>query len=227
MVKLEMSGRIPGGIALYLVQSALLRVDMRATAYLTGGCLRDAWHGVPHKDVDIAIVNLPVAFMAGRLQHELEAIGFTPRTTRDKEELAPSDSDEVRVQYVKSYVYSATGEVVDILVYAPSFCTLRDVLLSHDHNINMFGGQIEDDGTIGVYYPWHYMGHCYRMREQVSESRIEYIQHVAARLGWGYHAYRPVVKHPHLNMPRPPAAVGATWQWTDHQGNKGLTNILT
>lgn len=189
MIKLKMPGSVPGVAELCFVTEALQRVTGgTAKCCLTGGCLRDAYHGHEQvKDIDIAIWSLRLdeheAFIGA-----LEDLGFEPRDEFEDGLLA-SDAGSERIESVYAMV-SPWPRAVDLLIYADHFVDMEHVVRSHDHNINMFGGllTVAADGVldVDVFYPWHNMGRTFQMRDNVDRRRINHIRTVSQRLGWTY-----------------------------------------
>lgn len=169
-----------------LRQSGLHQTDIDCA--LTGGCIRDLYHGVDYKDVDIAFWGLPKKpwNVIALLAEEIEKLGFRRAERPEDATKQPSDADADRVDSVITFE-SGCGETVDVLFYSHQHHTLKDVLDSHDHTISQFAAYLDRGNEVRyVYRNSHFMGKCHRLRDNVSAERIQRVWYTSQKLGWQY-----------------------------------------
>jgi hypothetical protein len=185
MKLLKMPGHVPGMEDLRTVLTILGKEGLAA---LTGGCLRDAYHNMPHKDIDIALYGNVSEATRKRLFTELIARGYQCTCERgDGVNVEPSDADSDRIDHVMQF-QTPTGERLDILCYTEEYCSIKQVLESHDHTISQFTAMMDmANQELFVYYLHEVgMGRCYQVRDNVCDKRIAHIEQTCKRLGWSY-----------------------------------------
>jgi hypothetical protein len=194
MKKLVMRRDIPGQTELRALTAAVGSV---ASLALTGGCIRDAWHGVDHKDIDVAIFGIQEGtYSAIRLAVlNLASQGWaivnraespTPWDEMEDYDNSCDDNNGVRLLEVLS-LRTPDGAAVDVLLYNTHFESIEQVLRSHDHTLSQFCARIEPAGSIEAYYLNDYfMGYCWQVRNEVNMARKEHQRTKCAQLLWTY-----------------------------------------
>lgn len=169
----------------------LLRVDANVLACcncaIAGGAVRDVQHGFPFKDVDVAFWNMnPAEFLEtwrqyfARCPYPVKIDGCTQ---------ASAEGDDSRVQAVLQFTLIGTplGDVeVDWLLYNQEYTTLQEVLDSHDHSISQYGMWYDEEFDHHVGYFGKEVGHCYRLRPDISDERVTRVKETCVKLDWSY-----------------------------------------
>lgn len=215
MVNIELPGPVPGVAELRLVVDALETLGI-GEAMITGGCLRDAFYKRQReaKDIDIAVWGLGNDDLHV-LYDQLHELGFS-WGRKDNEwavmpHVEPSDADAERIDRVWQII-SPYGPLVDILVYTNAYDCWQQVLMSHDHSINMFGAMLSTGYDVEVWFPFGNMGRCYQMRDHVNGARIDHIRAICKELGVVYSDAPTYLETRGAHLP-------TIWEGTDMEGN--------
>jgi hypothetical protein len=171
----------------------LMRIDAnvlaRCNCAIAGGAVRDVEHGVPFKDVDVAFWNMSIPEFLETWRQYFDRCPHPVVINGENFGMASVGGDDPRLQTVFQFRLLGTpvGDVdVDWLLYGPQFRTLQDVLDSHDHTISQYGMWFDEEFSSHIAYFGKDIGHCYRLRQDVSDQRVARVKEICAALNWSY-----------------------------------------
>jgi hypothetical protein len=171
----------------------LMRTDAnvlaRCNCAIAGGAVRDVEHDVPFKDVDVAFWNMSIPEFLETWRQYFDRCPYPVQIDAESFGMVSVGEDDPRLQTVFQFKLLGTpvGDVdVDWLLYGPQYRTLQDVLNTHDHSISQYGMWFDEDFSSHVKYFGKKVGHCYRLRSDLTDDRVICVQATCAKLNWSY-----------------------------------------